>query len=73
MPLALYFGVYSKVKHNISIKLLGHDFPLTLTQAINEPYSFGYWSVAGRAVCQYVIENEVYDEDGNRIMPWSTF
>ena len=73
MPMALYFGEYSKVKHNIIIKILGHDFPLTFSQAINPPYSFGYWSVAGRATCQYVIENDVYDENGNKIMPWSTF
>lgn len=73
MPLALYFGVYSKVKHNLVIKILGHDFPLTFDQAINPPYSFGYWMVAGRAVCQYVIENDVNDENGNKIMPWSTF
>lgn len=73
MPLLLYFGVYSKVKHNLAINILGHDFPLTLTEAINPPYSFSYWMVAGRAVCQYVIENDVYDENNNKIMPWATF
>lgn len=73
MPLALYFGAYSKVKHNLIINILGHDFPLTLDQAINPPYSFSYWMVGGRAVCQYVIENDVYDENNNKIMPWVTF
>lgn len=29
MPLALYFGEYSKVKHQRCILLMGHDFPLT--------------------------------------------
>jgi len=72
-PLALYFGAYSKVKHNLIIKIIGHDFPLTLSQAIAAPYSYTYWMVCGRAVCQYVIENELYDENGNKIMPWSTF
>lgn len=73
MPFSLYFGAYSKVKHNLIIKILGHDFPLTLNQAISAPYSIQYWMVGGRAVCQYVIENDVYDENGNKITPWSTF
>ncbi|MDP3437089.1 MAG: DUF4843 domain-containing protein [Bacteroidales bacterium] len=72
-PMALYFGAYSKVKHNLIIKIIGHDFPLTLSQAITAPYSYTYWMVCGRAVCQYVIDNDVFDENGNKIMPWSTF
>lgn len=72
-PLALYFGAYSKIKHNLIIKIIGHDFPLTLKQATTLPYSYQYWMVCGRAVCQYVIENDVYDENGSKIMPWSTF
>ncbi len=73
MPMSLYFGSYSKVKHNLIIRIVGHDFPLTLTQAIRAPYSIQYWIVAGRAACQYVIENDLYDENGVKIMPWSTF
>lgn len=73
MPFSLYFGEYSKVKHNVIINILGHDFPLTLTQALGDPYSPGYWMVAGRAACQYFIENNVSDENGKKILPWSTF
>lgn len=73
MPFSLYFGEYSKVKHNVIINILGHDFPLTLSQAFRAPYSSGYWMVAGRAACQYFIENDVNDESGKKILPWSTF
>ena len=34
MPLALYFGEYSKVKHQRCILLMGHDFPLTKEELI---------------------------------------
>ncbi len=71
--LYIYFGDYSKVKHNIAINTQGHDFPLLETDAKSTAKGFGttYWGIQGRGVCSYIIENEVYDEDGNRIYPWS--
>lgn len=73
--LDLYFGEYSRVKHNIAISIMGHDFPLLEEEALNQDngYSYSYWQIQGRATAQYFIENEVYDENGNLILPWPVF
>ncbi|MBD0837013.1 DUF4843 domain-containing protein [Aestuariibaculum suncheonense] len=73
--LDLYFGEYSKVKHNMAITVMGHDFPYLRSEAISVTagYGYGYWQSQGRATVTYFIENEVYDENGNRIYPWSVF
>jgi hypothetical protein len=73
--LDLYFGEYSKVKHNIAISIMGHNFPLLEEEALNEDngYSYSYWQIQGRITAQYFIDNEVYDENGNRIFPWPVF
>lgn len=71
-PLKTYFGEYSKVKHNLAISIMGHDFPPTLKEATTDPYSYQYWMIQGRATCAYIIEHDVYDENGNKILPWPT-
>lgn len=71
--LKTYFGDYSRVKHNIAIHIMGHDFPATLDEASGNDYGYQYWMVMGRAVCKYFIDNIVYDENNERIYPWSPF
>jgi hypothetical protein len=73
--LDLYFGEYSKVKHNIAISIMGHDFPYLESEAISTDagYGYGYWTVQGRITSQYFVENEVYDENGARIYPWPVY
>ncbi len=75
-PFSLYFGVYSKVKHQICTDIMGHDFPLTLAEARfwNNSYTaYGYWMHAGRLAAVYFAKNKVYDENGNLINTWSPF
>ena len=49
MPLALYFGEYSKVKHQRCILLMGHDFPLTKEELIGWGglNYYSYWMQQG--------------------------
>lgn len=68
--LFIYYGPYSKVKHEICIRLQGHDFVATLELAGQAPYSFGYWMSQGRVAAKYFAENVVYDENNNQILPW---
>lgn len=68
-----YFNVYSKVKHNIAINIMGHDFPPTRGQAISSPYGYVYFANKGRVLADYFSKNEVYDENGNRIYTWPPF
>ena len=70
--LYLYFGDYSKVKHNVCISFMERDFPLTEAEARIDP-GIQPLMVYGRSVCQYFIDNVVYDEDNNRIYPWDAF
>ena len=67
MPLALYFGEYSKVKHQRCILLMGHDFPLTKEELIGWGglNYYSYWMQQGRVVCEYYATHTEYDEDGN--------
>ena len=73
--LYIYFGEYSKVKHNIAINIQGHDFPVLESEAKSAAKGFGstYWMVQGRAVCNYIIQNDVNDENGNKIYPWNVY
>lgn len=68
--LFIYYGPYSKVKHEICIRLQGHDFPATLDLAGQAPYSFGYWMSQGRVAAKYFTDHVVYDENDNQILPW---
>lgn len=68
--LFIYYGPYSKVKHEICIRLQGHDFVETLELAGQPPYSFGYWMSQGRVAAKYFTDNVVYDENKNQILPW---
>lgn len=70
--LQLYFGDYSKVKHNVIISIMGRDFPPTESEAAKNP---GYQMLMtyGRAACNYFIDNVVMDENGDRIYPWDAF
>lgn len=68
--LFIYYGPYSKVKHEICIGLQGHDFAETLEAATQPPYSFGYWMSQGRVAAKYFADNVVYDENNNQILPW---
>ncbi|WP_286155692.1 DUF4843 domain-containing protein [Parabacteroides goldsteinii] len=75
MPLALYFGEYSKVKHQRCILLMGHDFPLTDSELIGWGglNFYSYWMQQGRVVCEYYATHTEYDEDGNLITVWNPF
>jgi hypothetical protein len=68
--LVIYYGPYSRVKHDICIALQGHDFPETLQQFAAPPYSIGYWMSQGRIAAKYFTDNIVYDENGNQILSW---
>lgn len=69
--LVIFYGEYSKVKHKICIELQGHDFPPTQDDAFNPPYGISYWMSYGRVASKYFTDHIVYDENGNRIMPWN--
>lgn len=71
--LSLYYGAYSRVKHNVCIHLQGVDFPATQALAIKAPYSYSFWMSYGRVACLYFTNNIVNDEYGNRILPWAAF
>ena len=67
MPLAMYFGEYSKKKHEICVVLMGHDFPIKFDNR------FQYYMVMGRRAALYFTINQIEDENGNIIQPWSPF
>ncbi len=69
--LVIFYGEYSKVKHETCIRLQGHDFPISEPLAMAPPYSISYWMSYGRIAAKYFTDNIVYDENGNRIMPWA--
>jgi hypothetical protein len=72
--LQLYFGDYSKVKHAKCIEIMGHDFPLTQAGMLASPYkTYSYWMSMGRVASKYFSDNVVNDENGNRILPWSSY
>lgn len=75
MPLALYFGEYSEVKHQRCILLMGHDFPLTEQELIGWGglNYYSYWMQQGRVVCEYYATHTEYDEKGNLITVWNPF
>jgi len=69
--LKLYYGEYSKVKHQKCIEVQGFDFPATRAEI---PTSMiGTLMSYGRLVCKYYTDNIEYDENGTRIMPWAAF
>lgn len=67
-PLSLYFGEYSKVKHQVCVDIMGGDFPLKQDSANNQ-----YYMRVGRTAAMYFALNEVYDENGRRIETWDPF
>ena len=75
MPLSLYFGEYSQVKHQQCILIMGHDFPLTDDELLDWGglSGYNYWMQQGRAVCEYYATHTVYDENGNLITVWNPF
>lgn len=63
-----YFGSYSKVKHECTIREIGMDFPATYQEYYPE---YEFWQQAGLYMNQYFQEHyPVYDENGNVIEPW---
>lgn len=64
-----YYGDYSKVKHQKCIEIQKFDFPAT-REEIDNHLQARFMSY-GRLVCKYFIENDVYDENSNKILPWS--
>ncbi len=70
--LVIFYGEYSKVKHQICIQLQGHDFPITQDLAVSSPYGIAYWMSYGRVAAKYFTDHVVYDENGNRILPWAS-
>lgn len=68
------FGDYSKKKHELIIEMAGHDFwdgNYGNYGGANGLYDEeGYYEPFSRQLLQYVMENEVYDENGNLIKPW---
>lgn len=71
--LFIYFGEYSKVKHELAINQMGDDFPYLFSEALSSEYGPAHWMVHGRSLATYIIENEVIDENGNKIYPWQVF
>jgi hypothetical protein len=69
--LVIFYGAYSKVKHETCIQLQGHDFPTTQAEALAAPYGVAYWISYGRVAAKYFTDNIVNDENGNRILPWA--
>lgn len=68
-----WLGPYSKAKHRV-VLLTNGGIPVPHTaeeysalQKEHGAYVVYYWKAPMNA---YLIENEVYDEDGNRVMPW---
>ncbi len=66
--LALYLGVYSKVKHQKAIDVMEKDFPLKWATG-----DANFYMLTGRAVCLYFSLNPTMDENGVLIEPWPTF
>ncbi|MCR8668932.1 DUF4843 domain-containing protein [Aestuariibaculum sp. M13] len=72
--LYLFFGEYSKVKHNIVINLMGKDFPYTYDEArFGAGWGITYLQIQGRNCAEYFIDNDVDDEDGNKIYAWPVY
>ncbi|MGX5819452.1 DUF4843 domain-containing protein [Chitinophaga lutea] len=69
--LKLYYGDYSKAKHQKIIDIQGFDFPAVRASIPTAMY--GTLMSWGRVVCKYYTDNTEYDENGNRILPWAAF
>ena len=64
----LYWGEYSKVKHEKLIELLGVDFPATEDEYYDD---YDLWDAYCNYLSQWFAENyPVNDEYGNPIDPW---
>lgn len=63
------FGVYSQKKHRMIFECLGEDLP-------TEQYAMFYknydpkWIACSQSLSNFCRDNEVIDENGNRIFPW---
>lgn len=69
--LKIYYGEYSKVKHQKCLDIQGFDFPATMAEIPSS--MFGTLMSYGRLVCKYFTDNVVHDENDNRILPWPAF
>ncbi|MGN0280805.1 MAG: DUF4843 domain-containing protein [Prevotella sp.] len=58
IPLSLYYGAYSKAKHQLCIQIQGFDFPATLDYNMISDY-MSY----GRMVYNYLLKTPIWDED----------
>ena len=64
--ISISFGVYSQVKHETTMQLVGMDFP-----EIQSSYSSRVWEIYGRHVSNYFRENyPIRDENNVVIEPW---
>lgn len=70
------FGVYSRKKHELIIEITGHDFWDGNYGKYGGLGTYGlyhekdYYKPYARVLLKYVTDNEVFDENGNRINPW---
>ena len=61
-----YFGVYSRVKHEICIRELGWEFPES-----QDYYDYQEWKVYGKYMSNYFRDHyPVMDENNKPIEPW---
>lgn len=58
MPLSLYYGSYTKAKHQLCIQIQGFDFPAEMDYA----YVSDYMSY-GRLVYNYLLKTPLWDEE----------
>lgn len=67
--LVLYFGPYSRCKHELCIQVLGRDFPATNEECLADIY---YWMAAGSYMDAYFYDNyPIIDPETNLpIEPW---
>lgn len=64
------FGVYSKKKHRMIAEYMGEDLPLDDIYGMYRKNKLPEWHACSQALSDYCRDNEVIDENGNRIEPW---
>lgn len=63
------FGVYSQKKHRMIFEYLGEDLPTTQYAMYYKNYD-EKWIACSKYLSDYCRDNEVIDENGNKILPW---
>lgn len=63
------FGVYSQKKHQMIFEYLGEDLP-TKKYAMYYKNRDPEWRACSKALSDYCRDNNVIDENGNKILPW---